>query len=163
MAAATSESVSFGLGVSMIFPRLSIRSIGVSRISFLLFSIVICFLDGFLMEQVSMANQQNQQAEEFSKVRALEIARKTIENLNSKNPLVIMEDKTLEKDFGWVFFYTTKKYLETHDKKYLMPGNSPLVVDRVDGTTHFLSTSLPPIRAIEEYEKNWRSRHKHPS
>jgi len=29
-----------------------------------------------------------------------------------------------------------------------------------DGSTHFLSTSLPPNRAIEEYEKSWRSRRK---
>ena len=103
----------------------------------------------------------NQQSEALSKERALEIARKTIDNLKSNNPLVILEDKTLEKDFGWVFFYTTKKYLETHDKKYLMPGNSPLVVERADGSTHFLSTSLPPSRAVEEYEKSWQSRHKH--
>jgi len=33
-----------------------------------------------------------------------------------------------------------------------------LVVERADGSTHFLSTSLPPNRAIEEYESAWRKK-----
>ena len=102
----------------------------------------------------------NQHTHVLTKMQALEIAQAAIEKLKSSNPLVIMEEKTVEKDFGWVFFYTTKKYLETHDKKYLVPGNSPLVVDRANGTTHFLSTSVPPNRAIDEYEKSWRARQK---
>jgi hypothetical protein len=91
-----------------------------------------------------------------TKQQATEIARKIIDNLKPGTDFVILEDKTVEKEFGWVFFYTTKKYFETKDKKYLMPGNSPLVVNRKDGSTTFLSTSVPPPKAIEEYERTWR-------
>ena len=94
----------------------------------------------------------------INKERALEIARKSIANLKPGTELVILEDKTVEKDFGWVFFYTTKKYLESRNPGDLLPGNAPLVVERADGSTHFLSTSLPPNRAIEEYESAWRKK-----
>ncbi len=97
-------------------------------------------------------------AEPITKDRALEIARRTIATLKPGTELVILEDKTVEKDFGWVFFYTTKKYLQSHNPSDLLPGNSPLVVERADGSTHFLSTSLPPNRAIEEYESSWRKK-----
>jgi Immunity protein 35 len=94
----------------------------------------------------------------ITKDRALDIARRTIATLKPGTELVILEDKTVEKDFGWVFFYTTKKYLESHNSRDLLPGNSPLVVERADGSTHFLSTSLPPNRAIEEFESSWRKK-----
>ncbi|HXN50546.1 MAG TPA: YrhB domain-containing protein [Candidatus Acidoferrum sp.] len=140
--------------------RAALRSsnIALTRSRLLATPAIIFFVTlGFLWERVSMANQH---AETLSKERATEIARKTIDDLKATNPLVILEDKTLEKDFGWVFFYTTKKYQETRDKKYLMPGNSPLIVDRFDGSTHFLPSSLPPGRAVEEYQKAWRSKQK---
>lgn len=107
-----------------------------------------------------MANQQQSQG--ITKARAVEIAHKALDDLKASQALVLLQDKTLEKDFGWVFFYTTKKFHETHDKKYLIPGNGPLVVDRLDGATHFLSSSMPPARTIEEYEKTWRENQKKP-
>jgi len=105
-----------------------------------------------------MANQEQSQG--ITKARALEIARKAVDDLKASQPLVLLQDKTLEKDFGWVFFYTTKKFQETGDKKFLMPGNGPLVVDRLGGATHFLTSSMPPARAVEEYEKTWRENQK---
>ena len=92
----------------------------------------------------------------ITKEQAAEVARKLVANLKPGTEFVILDDKTVEKDFGWVFFYTTKRYVETKDRKYLLPGNAPLVVDRKDGSTHFLSTSAPPARAIDEYEKVWK-------
>lgn len=93
----------------------------------------------------------------ITKQQATEIARKTIADLKSGTEFVILEDKTVEKDFGWVFIYTPKKFMETKDRKYLVPGNGPLVVNRSDGSTRFLSTAAPPAKAIEEYERTWRS------
>lgn len=101
-----------------------------------------------------MANQQ----QAISKQTAFEIARKTVAELKSNEPLKLLEDKTVEKDFGWVFFYNTKRFLETHDRKYMMPGNAPFVVEREDGSVHFLFSSVPPNQAIEKYEKEWREK-----
>jgi hypothetical protein len=37
-----------------------------------------------------------------------------------------------------------------------IPGAGPLVVLREGGAATFLSTSVPPDKAIAEYEKTWR-------
>lgn len=96
----------------------------------------------------------------MTKQQAKEIAVKAISNLKPGTEFVVLDDKTVEKDFGWVFFYSPTKYLETKDPKYLTPGNSPIIVDRADGATHFLPTSVPPPRAIEIYEQHWHETHK---
>jgi hypothetical protein len=133
------------------------RSIAAVRCRFaFLAATVLVFACAVFVESASMANQQS---ENITPSKALEIARKAVDDLKASQPFVIIENKTQTKDFGWVFFYTSKKFLETHDRKDLIPGNGPLVVDRLDGSTHFLSSSLPPNRAIEEYEKNWRTSH----
>jgi hypothetical protein len=98
-------------------------------------------------------------AKAINKARATEIARQAVSHLSTDHELVIMDDKTVERPFGWVFFYTTRKYLETHDRQYLLPGTAPLVVNREDGSTEYLPTSMPPARAIEHYEKTWAEKH----
>jgi hypothetical protein len=91
----------------------------------------------------------------ITKARAIEIARKVVARDAGEHALVIIEDKTVERPFGWVFFYTTRQYVKTGDPKYLIPGSAPLVVHRADGATEYLATSIPPARAIEIYEKRW--------
>jgi hypothetical protein len=90
--------------------------------------------------------------------QALEIARKTVAGIEGGSEYVILEDQTVEKPFGWVFSYAPKKYVETKDMKYLRPGDGPLVVQREDGTTFFVSTSVPPNVAIAEIELRWREK-----
>ncbi len=46
------------------------------------------------------------------------------------NELVIVDSSTLTEDFGWVFFYTSKKFLETSEIKYAIGGNAPIIVDK---------------------------------
>lgn len=93
------------------------------------------------------------------KAQATAIARRTIATSPPHSPgLVLEEEKTVEREFGWIFFYTTRKFLETRDKKHLMPGNAPLVVLKEDGSTHYLGTSLPPPKGIELFEKGWREK-----
>ena len=92
-----------------------------------------------------------------SKDQALAIAQKVLAE-DKTHDLVILKDKTVERPFGWVFFYTTRQYAETGDKQYLLPGTAPLVVLRADGATDYLPTSIPPNRAIEIYENRWLER-----
>ena len=92
-----------------------------------------------------------------SKDQALAIAQKVLAE-DKIHDLVILKDKTVERPFGWVFFYVTRRYAETGDKQYLLPGTAPLVVLRADGATEYLPTSIPPDRAIEIYEKRWLER-----
>jgi hypothetical protein len=90
--------------------------------------------------------------------KALEIARARIASIKSQHEYVLLEKQTQEHDFGWVFFYTTRKHAETGNPKDMVPGDGPLVVERETGHTEFLSTSLPPSAAIAAYKKRKKER-----
>jgi hypothetical protein len=94
----------------------------------------------------------------LDKDQAEKIAKKVIDENSGGHDFLIMKDKTVERAFGWVFFYATRKYLETRDPQYLVPGAAPLVVLREDGSTEFLPTSIPPMRAIDLFQKRWEER-----
>jgi hypothetical protein len=96
------------------------------------------------------------EAKPVTKERALEIARKKLAETKPEAAFEILEKKTVEKPFGWVFFYQPKA--AATDPGAVVPGAGPLVVHRADGTTTFLSSSVPPHVAIEEYEKVWARR-----
>jgi hypothetical protein len=93
-----------------------------------------------------------------TKERALEIARKAVAEMKPEATFVVLEKETVEKPFGWVFFYEPKA--AATDPGAVVPGAGPLVVHRHDGSTAFLSSSVPPDVAIAEYEKVWARRAK---
>lgn len=66
---------------------------------------------------------------------------------------MILDENTLELDFGWVFFYQSKEYLEHGDIHALLLGNAPVIVDRVDGTVHVTGTAYPIEHYVEVYRK----------
>ena len=70
--------------------------------------------------------------------------------------LCLLEDDTMEANFGWVFFYTSRLYRETGDLRYAIAGNAPLIVDRVDGSLHVTGTAQPVEYYIEQYRHNWK-------
>jgi Immunity protein 35 len=67
---------------------------------------------------------------------------------------VILPDKTEEHTFGWVFYYVPRRFQETGDFSYLVPGTGPLIVNR-DGSSLFATSSVTPKLAVEEYERSW--------
>jgi hypothetical protein len=91
----------------------------------------------------------------ITKERALEIARQRLAETKPEAAFEVLEKKTVEKPFGWVFFYQPRA--AAADRGAVVPGAGPLVVHR-DGSTTFLSSSVPPRVAIEEYEKAWAHR-----
>jgi hypothetical protein len=68
--------------------------------------------------------------------------------------LAILGENTIETDFGWVFFWNSKKYVETNEVRYALAGNAPLIVDRRDGSIHETSTAEPIEEMIERYRRN---------
>ena len=62
--------------------------------------------------------------------------------VNPNIKLEILNDKIEEHEFGWVFYYNSKKFIETGDYQHALAGNAPLIVDRntgqivVTGTAH---------------------------
>lgn len=92
----------------------------------------------------------------ITKQQALDIARQRLSDEGGDHNLVILEDKIVEKDFGWVFLSETESFLRTGDPNKAVPGFGPLVVSRDDGAMEFIGTSGPPELGIEMYEEKWR-------
>lgn len=90
---------------------------------------------------------------------ALRIARRALEESDPEDRMVLQEEKTRERSFGWVFAYTTKRFLETGNFSDTIPGTGPLVVFRHDGSVEFLTTSLPPQRLLQDIEERWNAEH----
>jgi hypothetical protein len=67
--------------------------------------------------------------------------------------LVIIDESTIEKDWGWVFFYTSDRYLKTKDIRYALAGNAPYTVNRHTGELRVTGIAHPIERYIEEYER----------
>lgn len=66
--------------------------------------------------------------------------------------LAILEDQTIEAEFGWVFFYQSKSYIESGDLNDALVGNAPILVSRLDGRVHETGTAEP----IEVYIENFK-------
>jgi hypothetical protein len=67
---------------------------------------------------------------------------------------VVLQDKTIEKEWGWVFFYQSREYLETADFSYMLVGNAPYIVNRNTGEIVITGTAYPVEHYIQEYELN---------
>ena len=63
-----------------------------------------------------------------------------------------MDDETIEKAYGWVFFYQAKAYLESGDIVDALVGNAPYIVNKYTGEVHETGTANPVEEYIAEYE-----------
>ena len=72
--------------------------------------------------------------------------------LSASEELEIADADTIEKDFGWVFFYNTKSYLETGRFSHRLTGNGPLIVDRTTGEVSAFGTGVPFDQVLKGFE-----------
>lgn len=72
---------------------------------------------------------------------------------------VIVDEETLEEDFGWVFFYQSRIYLETKIFSYCLAGNAPIIVNKHDGSVYITGTAHPVEHYVEEYRKRLLKSH----
>jgi len=88
----------------------------------------------------------------------IETAKKIAEDYVNKDyhlegdRLIIVDEETIEKEYGWIFFYDSLRYLESGDDSYLIAGNAPLIVEKDDGSVHVLATVPPLEQWIAQYE-----------
>lgn len=67
--------------------------------------------------------------------------------------LVLLDRCTIEREFGWVFFYDSKRHVETGSFRDALAGNAPIVVTRADGQVHETGTALPLEQYLRKFEK----------
>lgn len=65
--------------------------------------------------------------------------------------LRILDEHTIEADFGWVFFWQSQRFLETGNSSEQLAGNAPLIVGRRDGSLHVTGTAHPTEHYIQQY------------
>jgi hypothetical protein len=66
--------------------------------------------------------------------------------------LALLDQHTIERDFGWVFFYNSKRYIETGDFRDALAGNAPIVVMKTDGSIHVTGTAHPIAHYLKRFE-----------
>jgi hypothetical protein len=67
---------------------------------------------------------------------------------------VVFDEVTIERSYGWVFFAATREFLKVRQTRFMVPGNSPLFVERATGLVHELPTDVPVEDTLEEYERS---------
>ena len=72
--------------------------------------------------------------------------------------LGLMEEATIEGDFGWVFFWARRAYLETRDDRYSLVGNAPILISRRDGSLHETGTAYPIDFFIDNFRRTGKTR-----
>ena len=90
-----------------------------------------------------------------------EAARHIAQERIDRHPGHLVVTETREIPEGWVFFYNSRRYLESGDIRDSVAGNAPLIVDRDDGTVHTTGTARDIDYYIGQYRalKAWNHLH----
>lgn len=59
----------------------------------------------------------------------------------------------IEFEFGWLFYYQTKKYIKTRNEEYLLGGNTPIIVDKYKEKAYNTTNALNQEDTIAFYCK----------
>jgi len=84
-----------------------------------------------------------------------EMAKELVEDHINKNfnkqddKLIVLDEYTIERPYGWIFFYHSEMWLKTRDPQYVIFGNRPILVERDSGRL----VSVDPAEIEEEVEK----------
>jgi len=66
--------------------------------------------------------------------------------------LAVIDSSTVERPFGWVFFYDIREYLQTGKASAVLAGNSPYIVNRFTGAVVATGTGHPLEYYVATYE-----------
>lgn len=90
---------------------------------------------------------------EEAKARVAEELSDWHDGATTDDTLIILDDATIEKPWGWVFFYTSRRFHETGDVRYALAGNAPYLVERATGRVLATGTAYPTADYIANYER----------
>ena len=93
----------------------------------------------------------------ITKEQAKNLVKKKIDDLHIELPngdeIIILEQETIEKPWGWVFFYTSRKWFENSDDIYAIAGNAPILVEKATRTLFETGTAYPIEHYISQFEQ----------
>ncbi|MCL2914281.1 YrhB family protein [Shewanella corallii] len=65
---------------------------------------------------------------------------------------IVLDDSTISKEWGWVYFYTSEKWHTTGELQFAVAGNAPLIVEKHTGNLLVTGTAKSIEHYINEYE-----------
>lgn len=73
---------------------------------------------------------------------------------NVDGGLVVIDHLTITKPYGWVFFYNSRRYVETGDIFESVAGNGPVVILADTGEAVVLGSARRPEEEIAVLERD---------
>ncbi|KUY80796.1 MULTISPECIES: YrhB domain-containing protein [Burkholderia] len=92
----------------------------------------------------------------ITKDQALQLVREYLDQMDSTESIggyAVVEGKTIEKQYGWVFVFNSKKYLETGNIIFSLGGNGPIIVERENGRLHQLGSASSLQDSVRQFEE----------
>jgi hypothetical protein len=91
---------------------------------------------------------------EQAKAIALEFINRDFDLSYLNDSICIKEDLIQEVEYGWVFYYNSKKFLETGDFMKMLMGNSPVFVNKNTEEVLYIRGDLDLDDAMNEIFNN---------
>jgi hypothetical protein len=70
---------------------------------------------------------------------------------------VVLDEKTIEKSFGWIFFYNSEGFLTTGNAIHRLAGNGPVFVNKITGSIDFFGSTPSLDVILETYQKKLKT------
>jgi hypothetical protein len=86
-------------------------------------------------------------------IKLVEWALNTTFDSAPSEELVVLDELTKERPYGWVFFVNTRRFAETKDRRFAVIGNGPVIFRKVDQSIHKLPSGVSPEDAIADFER----------
>jgi hypothetical protein len=83
---------------------------------------------------------------------ARQLVRRELDGMSIGDDLVILDDLTMERPWGWVFFYDLRSYAESVGDMDTLAGNAPYLVKKHTGELFVTGTAEEIEHYIERYE-----------
>jgi hypothetical protein len=80
--------------------------------------------------------------------RAVEQLRRLVPDFDAE--LAIVDEQTADFGWCWVFFWTSRRFLETGDLRDAVVGNAPVAVVKQTGHVHVTGTAFPVDHYLEQ-------------
>lgn len=90
---------------------------------------------------------------EEAKVRVLEELDKISQCCPQGNQFVLIDDSTIEKPWGWVFFYQYKRFVDAKNMVQQIAANAPFLVNRNTGKVTKTGTAYDLTKYLQVYEE----------
>ncbi|KYG01772.1 hypothetical protein BE21_56135 [Sorangium cellulosum] len=74
-------------------------------------------------------------------------------SVGGERGVVILDEKTIEKPYGWVLFYNSRLYVETGELIHSLIGGGPIVVLSETGEVVELGSARPGAVLVEAFER----------